>query len=206
MWRPNLNPRMWRWFLISAAAVIVGLVVFLVWPQSKLTTTTNTDRDRYAALYDAAWRQDDGTQPTLMTATLLVPPAITLLGNDDGRSSAENQIWSTVQALQSNQLAIVLTIDSVDGAVSDDVITSSVKLQSADSTAFSLNSWTPIIAPTNVVNSANASSQIGVLVFNANATLIWSQLKTLTLSVNAFDGQTARTFTWSNPPLLLEAQ
>lgn len=192
---------------IGAGVVVLGLgavVVFLQRPTSTLNTSAAANRQRYAALYQAAWRQDDGNSPTLMTATLLVPPAVTALGQDTGRSSAEEQLWRVLEPLDAKAIPVVVTIDSVTGAIPDETIQNSVIL-SAPGLSLSFDSWHPLVAPSHATTGNDAvTSQSGVAVFTAATNVDWNTLTDLKLEIHNIPGQSDRVFTWAEPRLLLQ--
>lgn len=195
--------------VVAAAAVVAGVVFILLPtdnpPASNDTTNTNTDRLRYAALYDAGWRQDSGQDATLVTATLLVPPTITALGADTARSTTEEQIWNIVKSANASTIPIILTFDSVAGSLADDRIISSLSLQADGGETLTVQGWQPVIAPSRVINtSGNVSSQIGVALFSAPRTIDWQTIGTLTLTITGIGGEQVRVFTWTEPKVLLE--
>lgn len=193
--------------LIGLLVVAVGLAATVMWLQRSPSTTNTTEtanRQHYAALYQAAWRQDDGTSPTLMTATLLVPPAVTALGQDTGRSSSEEQLWRTVGTLDARSIPVVITIDSVSGAIPDETIQNSLVL-SATGVTLSFDSWHPLVVPSHAsTGNQPVSSQSGVAVFTAATDVPWTTLTDLKLVVHDINGQPDRTFTWAEPKLLLQ--
>jgi hypothetical protein len=194
------------WLLGAVALGLVAVVV--VWlanhKQPSSTNTADDARQKYAALYEAAWRQDDGRSPTLVTATLLVPPAVEALGRDTGRSSTEEQYWRIVEPLDASMIPVVVTFDSVAGTVSDEVIQNGLLLFTPGAT-LSFEEWKPIIAPSRVVNaSAAVTSQIGIAIFRAAKPIDWNTLGSLTLTVSGIAGQADRTFKWSEPKILLQ--
>lgn len=203
----RLRGKYQRWIFSAALALAVVVAVLILLTNQKQTASTNTAteaRQRYAALYQAAWRQDDGYSPTLVTATILVPPAVEALGRDDGRSSVEEQLWRIVQPLDSATIPIVVTFDSVTEAVPDQVIQNGLLLSTSGAT-LSFEDWKPLIAPTRVVNtSPSTTSQIGVAVFRAVAPIDWNALKSLTLTVSGIADQPDRTLSWTEPKLLLQ--
>ncbi len=193
--------------IIIGLAVVAGLVaVAFSRPKLNVTSTDNQTsiRQRYAALYQAAWRQDEGRGAMVMTATLLAPSIIQTLGQDTGRSTTEEQIWSVGKSIDARRLAIIITVDSVGGAVPDDTIQRSLTLAADGGPAMSVDSWRPIIAPSRVVNAQESvSSQIGIAVFRAADDIDWPKLGTLRLTVSGIGDQPTRVFTWVEPRLLL---
>lgn len=209
MFRPWSGKGVWIGIVIAVLLLAVSVVLLATRPlnsgNSNENTVTNANRERYAALYDAAWRQDDGQDATLFTATLLVPPTIEVLGADKQRSTAEEQLWNTVKALSPKQIPFVITIDSLASFVSDEAIKKSLQVQTDSDQKFTLDSWQPLIAPTRVVNSsASTTSQVGVAVFSADTDVNWSTIGTLKLTVKGIGGTLERVFTWTEPKLLLE--
>lgn len=198
------------WIGISVAVILLAVGVGIVATRplnsdnSNINTVTNGSRERYAALYDAAWRQDDGKDTTLVTATLLVPPTIEVLGTDTQRSTTEDQLWNTVKSLSPKQVPLVITIDSLTGFVADDVIRSGLQLQTTSGQKFTLESWQTLIAPSRVVNTSGTSSQVGVALFSSDTDIDWQKVGTLTLTVKGIGGTNQRVFTWTEPKLLLE--
>lgn len=196
----------------AAAAIVLGTGLWLaIKPkaeESALFGNGNFDvvRADYGALYQAAWRQDEGRGDILITATLFVPPLIDLLGRDAGRSEADNQIWRQVQAVDEKQIALFVTIDSVAGPVSDQTVRENFSL-SAGQTKFELKRWQPLILPSRVVNAAEpTSSQSGVLVFSSASTIDWTALVDLRLTVKNLGGQEQRQLVWAEPGLLLAVE
>jgi len=199
------------WLAITVATILlaVGVGILATHPldsqDNNTNTITNANRERYAALYDAAWRQDDGKDATLVTATLLVPPTIDVLGVDKQRSTTEEQLWNMVKSLSGKKVPLVLTIDSLTGFVPDYSIRSGLQLEATSGQKFTLDSWQTIIAPTRVVNSsATTTSQMGVATFAADTDMNWSTLGTLKLTIKGIGGTDERVFTWTEPKLLLE--
>ncbi len=200
---------LWRgktgWLVIGGSVAVITAAVLLTQayrPSAPAVATTNA-RQKYAALYQAAWRQDDGQHPILVTATLIVPTAQEALGQDTGRSSAEEQIWSALKSLGPDQVPVILTFDSVAGAVTDEAVRQGAVLSADHGPQFSLASWQPMIAPSRIVNTAtSASSQIGVAIFQADRTIDWQTLTVLRLTIDQIDGA-QRVFTWTQPRLLL---
>jgi hypothetical protein len=197
----------YRLWLLGAAALGLVVVVFLLANHHKQPSSTNAAddaRQHYAALYQAAWRQDDGRSPTLVTATVLVPPAVEALGRDTGRSGTEEQYWRIVEPLDASMIPVVVTFDSVAEAVSDEVIRNGLLLF-APGAMFSFEDWKPIIAPSRVVNtSAAVTSQIGIAIFRAAKPIDWNTLSPLTLTVSGIAGQADRTLSWNEPKMLLQ--
>ncbi len=183
----------------------IGVIVWRLFPAHHKAVVTTDSRQTYANLYQAAWRQDDGLQSTLVTATLFVPPTIQALGKDTGRSSAEEQLWQAVQGLSVRDVPIVLTFDSVTGAVPDSVLTTGLTLTSVKGPTFTFKSWTPMIAPSRVVNTNDsATSQIGVAIFSANQDVNWQTIESLQLTLHGIPSQPDRVFSWTEPRLLLQ--
>lgn len=202
----HLHGKYKLWLLGAVALGLAAVVVFLLVNHKKPSSTNTADdaRQQYAALYEAAWRQDDGRSPTLVTATVLVPPAVEALGRDTGRSGTEEQYWRIVEPLDASMIPVVVTFDSVADAVPDSVIQNGLLL-SAPGMTLSFEEWKPIIAPSRVVNaSASVTSQIGIAIFRAAKPIDWNTLGSLTLTVSGIAGQTDRTFNWSEPKILLQ--
>lgn len=196
----------YRLWLLSAAVLSLAVIVFLLanHKQPSSANTADDARQRYAALYQAAWRQDDGRSPTLVTATVLVPPAVEALGRDTGRSGTEEQYWRIVKPLDASMIPVVVTFDSVAEAVTDEVIRNGLLLF-APGVMLSFEDWKPIIAPSRVVNTTAAvTSQIGIAIFRAAKPVDWDTLGSLTLTVSGIAGQADRTFLWSEPKILLQ--
>lgn len=197
------------------SVLIVGLLVVIAffvmawrWPEAVDTNTAATsNRQHYAALYQAAWRQDDGQDTTLMTATVFVPPTVQALAQDTGRSSAEQQIVDATQHLTAQQVPVVITIDSVTGTTTDEAIKKGLTLSAEGGPRFTLADWKPMIAPSRIVNtSGSTSSQIGVAVFEASQVVNWDTLQSLRLDVKDIGGEPLRTFSWTEPGLLLQVE
>ena len=192
----------------TVGLLIAAAVLFVVFRPRTATINTNTSQtahDRYGIYYQGAWRSDQAQGSILMTATLLVPPAITALGQDNGRSETDQQVWNIVKELDSHTLAIVLTIDSVTGAVPDATIESAVSLKSDHGPAFSFAGWQPLIAPSRVVNTNQpTSSQYGLLLWRAGSPIDWHNLPALQLTIKNVGDQPNRIMTWTEPKLLLQ--
>jgi hypothetical protein len=195
------------WLLGAVALGLVAVVVVLLanhkQPSSK--NTADDARQQYAALYDAAWRSDGVERSNMVvTATLLVPPAVEALGRDTGRSGTEEQYWRIVEPLDASMIPVVVTFDSVSGAVTDEVIQNGLLLFTPRAT-LSFEEWKPIIAPSRVVNApSSVTSQIGIAIFRAAKPIDWNTLGSLTLTVSGIAGQADRTFNWSEPKILLQ--
>lgn len=195
------------WMLGAVALALAAVVVFLLvnHKQQSFSNTTNDARQQYAALYQAAWRPDGIERSNMVvTATLLVPPAVEALSRDTGRSGTEEQYWRIVEPLDASMIPVVVTFDSVAGAVSDDAVQNGLLLFSPGVT-LSFEEWKPIIAPSRVVNTSTAvTSQIGIAIFRAAKPIDWNTLGSLTLTVSGIAGQADRTFNWSEPKVLLQ--
>lgn len=208
----TLGRRRTLWLVVGVgtlALTTIGLTAF--WPDSqtaslKVHQNTN-DRDRYAALYQAAWRQDQGLGSVFMTATLFSPPLISALGRDPNRSDTESELWRAVKDTTENQIAFFLTIDSVAQPVADDAISHSLTVTDMAQTTYHFVSWHPLIVPSRIVNTnATVSSQAGVAAFSADQPVNWSRLADLQLTSRGMSDQPIRTFTWAQPSLVLDVQ
>lgn len=201
-----MTRRWWLWPAIGVGiALLVVVMTALVTRQPKTAPTSaesNTRRADYAALYDTAWRQDEGQGSVLVTATLMLPRMIDDLHHDTGRSVEETQLDTALQTITSKQVGIFVTLDSAAGALPDTTIQNSAHL-TADGLDFTTVSWTPFIGTSHVVNTdVTTSYQSGLLIFSAPVTLDWSGLRDLQLTMNNVGGQPARTFSWAQPGLL----
>lgn len=198
--------------IIGVAVLIGAAIVWSAFQRSPTTVvtyqnnTTDTTRQQYSELYQAAWRQDEGRGNVLMTATLFVSPIIDLLGRDGGKSEMENQLYRVVQDVPDNQIAIFLTIDSVAGSQSDQAIRDSLTL-TANNMTFPLASWNPLIFPSRVVNvSTPVNSQAGVAMFTADGIINWNSISNLQLTSRNIGGVDERNFIWAQPGLLSAVQ
>lgn len=196
---------------LSGVALLILVSVVLWWQLGgrQAATPSNTDvvRQKYASLYQAAWRQDSGTQPTLATATLLLPAAQQALGRDTGRSTTEDQLWDILQNLNATQIPILLTFDSVSAFVPDAVVQEGSSLTLEGGPNVTLASWTPISGPSRVVNTnGTIRSQIGVAIFSAGQAIDWNAIKKVQLVLHGIPNETDRVFTWIEPRVLLEVQ
>lgn len=199
----------WTYIVIGGGLVclVLGYGIYHWQPITAKQNTTTTDRQRYAALYQAAWRQDDGTAPTLITATLLVPPTIQLLGQDTGRSVTEEQQWQILKNLKSTQVAFIITVDSVVSAIPDDVFLHGLALTIDHGPKATFSSWSPIIAPSRITNPTNStSSQLGVAIFDLDQPLDWQTVQALEVHLTGITGERERTFSWITPKMLLQVQ
>ncbi len=202
-----------RGLYLTVAAIVllvIGLVMFFRRPETA-TTTTNADnpaRQTYAELFDAAWRQDQGQGNAMVTATLVTPSLVAALADDSRRSERDTQIYNFTKNLPANQLAVILTIDSVAGFFSDSQILESAKLE--DQSTISGNewltqAWKPIIGGQAPVNAPVAvASQAGVLIFRTDQDIAWATLKNLALRLVNLGDQPIRQFVWAQPGLLTE--
>lgn len=202
----------WGLYLAAAAVVLlaIGLVVFFRRPAT-VTTTANTNnpaRQTYAELYDAAWRQDQGRGDATVTATLVTPSLAAALAADPQRSERDTQIYNFTKNLPANQLAFVLTIDSVAGFFSDSQILESAQLEDTMTTSgngWLTQAWKPIIGGQAPVNAPVAvASQAGVLIFQTDLDIAWATLKNLVLRLVDLGDQPIRQFVWAQPGLLTE--
>ncbi len=208
----GLRPGKVLWGVVAVSCLLILTATFVMvgrpdsQPRIQPTNTINSQgRQQYAALYEAAWRQDDGRDGILVTATLLVPPARDALGKDTQRSSTEDQLWRSLKNVDAKTIPIVLTFDSVIGAVPDETIQKSLTLQILQGQKFDLKSWQPLIAPTRIVNTAQTtSSQIGLALFAAEQNIDWPALGAVTLDVTNIGRKKVRTFQWVEPKVLLE--
>lgn len=200
----------YRWAIILAAIGLCALVV--AWGFSRrhpvvLSSNVNVVRQTYANLYQAAWRQDDGTAPTLVTATLLLPPTVRALGEDTGRSTTEDQMWDTLRDLKSTAVPVLLTFDSVSGAVPDKVVTEGSTLILDGGPNMTLLSWTPLISPSRVVNTAGTvRSQSGIAIFASGQPIDWNGVQATRLVIHGIPDESDRMFTWTEPRLLLQVE
>lgn len=197
--------------LLSGVALLLVVGAVLWWqfmrPPAATPTNTNAVRQEYASLYQAAWRQDTGTQPTLATATLLLPAAQQALGRDAGRSTTEDQLWDIFKNLKGTQIPVILTFDSVSGFVPDAVVKEGSSLLLDGGPNVSLTDWQPVSSPSRVVNTAGTvRSQIGVAIFSAGQTIDWNTIKQAQLVLRGIPNETDRVFTWIEPRVLLEVQ
>jgi hypothetical protein len=196
----------WTWW-IAGGVVAIGVLAFSIfrWQPAASTDVAAQNRQHYAALYQAAWRQDDGHQPTLVTATLLTPPAIALLGQDAHRSTSEEQLWQIVKNLSNRQLAFVVTADSVVAAIPDEQFEQHLTMSLGGTSSSTLTSWTSMIAPSRVgTPTSTTTSQIGVAIFDVPNPITWMTLGQITLTFDGIPGEPARIFSWANPNLLLQ--
>lgn len=201
------NPRAWS--LIAVGIVVLfSLALWLMMRHlapSGPTSTNVTDtsvRSRYAALYQAAWRSDEGTGAITMTATLLTPELLESLSQDGERSSAEEQLWQASKDLSDQQIGVFMTIDSAAGAVPDETVRQSLTL-TADGHTWTLKKWDPLIIPSHIVNtSQSVTSQTGVVIFEASQPVVWRDLQNLTLRARNIGGVGIRSFVWTRPGLL----
>ncbi len=202
------DPRWWIG-LGGALALTAGLLAVAARPATSrpaaTTDNSNQARPRYAALYQGAWRQDSGQGAVLMTATLFAPPLVSTLGQQADRFEVEEQLWRAMKELPTTAVPIVLTLDSVSGAIPDQAIQTSLTLTDDDGMVFRFSSWTPVIAPARPVNTnVPTTSQMGVAVFTAGEAIDWEGLGSLRLvSANIAD-QPKREFVWAQPRLLLQ--
>ncbi len=197
-----------RWFKLGAVVFVTALIAVGAGlygryrPASSSTATNAGAREEYAALYQAAWRPDSQQGNVLVTATLMVPHLVQLLGQDSGRSSAEDQLWQATQNLSPQQAGIFMTIDSVGSAIPDATIQSSGAL-TADKTSFSFVTWHPFIAPSHIVNTDQpTTAQSGLLVFQSGQAIDWSTVRNLKLTIHGIDDRPDRQFIWAEPQLL----
>lgn len=201
------------WIIGGLALVAVGgglgfLVLMKANSQAGTPNATNdSTRQHYANLYLAAWRQDQAQGDVLTTATLFVPPLVTSLGQQSDRSETEEQLWRIMRDVPTNAVPVVMTIDSVAGDIPDAAIQKSLTLTDTDGMTFTTTSWTPMVAPTNVVNTNQATtSQMGVAVFTAAQPVPWSTLGPLHLVSLGLGDQPRREFVWAEPKLLLQVK
>ncbi|MBI2984886.1 MAG: hypothetical protein HYY50_04670 [Candidatus Kerfeldbacteria bacterium] len=195
----------------AALAALVVVVGFSVVRGSLQTggsndASSNQARERYAAFYEAAWRQDQAQGSVLMTATVLLPPAIAALGEDQQRSETEDQLYRQLVDLPAKAIAIFLTLDSVAGPIPDDNVKNSLTLAAERGPIFQLLDWHPMIRPARLSNTAVVvSPQAGLAVFQANRTINWSELRDLTLVSRGVGDIAERSFVWTQPSLLLDS-
>ncbi len=170
---------------------------------SNANTQAASVRQRYADLYELAWRSDQQQGTVLMTATLLSPTMITLLGQDTGRSDAEDALYRATSSLSDSQLALYLTIDSVGQPVEDVTIAQSLNLTAADGLQFSLAEWRPVFASHPAQSTeATVVPKAGVAIFTADRPVHWDQLKRLTLDSKNIAGIPDRAFVWNQLSVL----
>ena len=187
---------------------IIVIVAIIYFDKSNPTTNTNavtntdTTRATYAAEYDGLWRQDDGQNPVLITATAFPPYLQAALHKAANRTSVEDQIWSTVSTMPGTSLPIFLTFDSVSGNLTDAEISASLEVQVDNGTKMHLEHWTPLVGNTHIVNAASGtSSQIGVAVFSANNAINWNHPPQFHLLVKKIAGEAERSFIWTSAAL-----
>ena len=203
-----------HWWTISVVIILIA-TVGVAWRITRPEETANTThttlaspaRDTYAALYEALWRIDDTPSNSLVTATLVLPPMVTALGADTARSDAEDRLYRVLKALTDRQIAILLTFDSVAGAVPDAAIKGSLQLKAVPDQKTSVVTWQPLIAAPRLVNApAGTTSQFGLAVFQTEQPLSWDQLQSVQLTVTNIGDQPPRQFSWSSIPLLLAVE
>ncbi|MBI5466968.1 MAG: hypothetical protein HY975_02020, partial [Candidatus Kerfeldbacteria bacterium] len=198
--------RLWLAVIIAVSLFGGWLVWRVVQPTPSATTTTNSAdalRSRYAALYQGAWRQDEGRGSVLVTATVFVPSLIESLGQQTERSGTEEQIWQATKDLAATDVPVVVTFDNVSGQLADATIEQSLKLAEEGGMQFTFKSWTPLIAPSRVVNTNVATvSQIGIAVFSASNDVSWTTLQPLRLIVTNIGDVPRREIVWAQPALL----
>lgn len=209
----SLSPstKLWGSLGIVVALAVGGLwFVLQAWEKPVASNSTNQSgssaaRERYATLYDAAWRQDQAQGNMLMTATLLLPPTIAALGQDAERSDYDNQVYRAARDVSSNQAAIYITVDSVIGPVPTDTIRQSLTLTSADKRSWRLEDWHSLIRPSVITNSGiTLTPQGGVAIFETDQPIDWPNTGQLILASQGIGGIAERRFVWTDTRLLLE--
>ncbi len=205
---PHLSNRKEQWWIFGGAValVVIGVALATAFRPAKHTaSSTNTNsstRDQYATLYQAAWRQDSGQGNVTVTATLLDPQLMLLLGQDSARSSAEEQLWQADQKLTDHQIGFFLTLDTVGSPIDDTTIGASGSV-TATGLKFTPMAWQPFIAPSHIVNtSVPTTEQTGVLIFSADQKISWPSIKNIQLTIKGIDDQPDRRFTWADPQIL----
>jgi hypothetical protein len=161
------------------------------------TTESVSGRAVYAQTYDAFWRADDKTDPTLMTATLFAPSVVSALRGAGEKTTTESSMLDTVTKNSRRDVSVFMTFDSIFGNFSDATIQKSVRL-TINTTTVSANQWTPIIGTSRIVNApAGAASQQGFLRFRFDRDIDWSSIEKIQLDVAGLPKAKNRSFTWS---------
>lgn len=197
--------------VVGAIAVAVAVFGFIRLSQTPSTSQTansgNPAHDTYAALYQAARRQDQGVGSVTMATTLFLPATVEALGSDTERSDIEDELYRIVKEVSDKQIAIFIATDSVQGPLSDNEITDTLTLASDPSSEFRLVDWQTLIAPHSATNSAvQVTPQTGVAIFERDSQVDYSQLQSLTLTSRGLAGIDERTFTWAIPALLQQVE
>jgi hypothetical protein len=192
--------------VVLLGVVVIGLIVAWANHETKTTTLVNGTSDvhvTYAALYEAAWRQDGAASNTVVTATLMSPLVRFALQADTQRSQTDQQLWQAVKAQSTAEISLVVTYDSATAGMPDKDFTTKFTLTDAAGAKYTAKLWTPIIPPNQVVNTNTAvRTQMGVLTFSAPADVNWDKLRDLQLVGHNIDGVTTRTLTWAQPTIM----
>lgn len=184
--------------LVAIGVIVYGYFALDTSNQVNETNSTSASRQAYSDLYDAAWRADEKNDSVLMTATLVTPALKKALGEASERSSSEEQIYGILQDVPTSAVSLIVTFDSLEGAIPDAVVLEKLHLTSNPVTPFSKPVWESVIAPSRIVNTpAGASSQIGVLTFSTEQAVDWNALNEIKLEANGIGDLASRTLTWT---------
>lgn len=191
-------------WLVTLGLAVIGLAVVVLTIKildragTAPANGTTQAHTRYAQLYEGAWRADEQNDVVLMTATLVTPELLQSLKSDTQRGTTEDQILQFVQNLPATSMAIIVTADSVTGAIPDTTFQTGLTLTADPAQAFTNPAWHPMITPSRVVHAPpNTSSQSGVAVFSSELSVNWSSLKLLKLEATNIGNVPMRSFTWT---------
>lgn len=205
--RPH-NERALYVAVIACIALAVGLVVLVRRPEDAVTNhiTNNPARATYAALSDALWRQDEGRGSVLMTATLVVPAMVDALAQDTQRSELETQILTHAKKLSTRQFGVYLTIDSIEGYLSDEAIETAVTAVLEPVATVTGTTWQPMVGTAAPIESdVPTTSQRGMAILTLDQNIDWQKIQTITLRANNLGGLPTRQFVWQQVSELVSA-
>ena len=188
---------------ILVAMMIMAIISFSLPRHDQDTSGDNVaGRAGYAQLYDAFWRADDGTDATLMTATMFTPSLIQSLEQAGEKTTTEQHILDEVQHQATSEVRFLVTLDSISGGFSDEAITKSLR-GTVNSETVTASSWKPIIGNANVVNApSGTASQRGIITFRFSQAIDWSKVQRVQLEMKGLLNAKNRSFVWSGAILL----
>lgn len=198
--------------LLAVAAVSV-LVGWLVWrwvettprQQNANSTAAAQAHEFYGALYDAAWRGDEGVGEATMSATLFTPGLKTALINDPLKSTLDAQVAATFDAETKDQIAVLIGMDAVVGSSSarlpDTTLRQALTFTVADDTATIADLIPLVVTDLPTTNTPSIQRRWVALFTPANA-VDWTATDPMRLTVKDIGQIPTRTFTWANPALL----
>lgn len=204
------------WVVTAVLTLSIGAGIWFTWRWIETTPRSSHQNDsaaadahaKFGALYEAAWRGDDGIGEATMSATLLTPGLKTLMINDPQRGSLDTQVVDTFKAETKDQVAILIGLDAVAGSASarlpDAVVRDSLSF-TIDETAAELANLIPLVVTDLPTTNTPTIQRRWVAFFTPVEPLNWGRATPMRATVKNIGGVPIRSFTWVNPALLNDA-